>query len=80
MIKIFYSIQVNYNQYDCVYELKDYTLGKDNKTLYFRDQIAFTTTSILPELISNKYHITINSDRIIDGKKVESIYNVSFVK
>jgi hypothetical protein len=78
MVKIYYTIQYGYTVHRCCYELQDYTLGKDHRTLYYKDCLAFTIETILPELLYHKYHITVDKTCIIDGKKVEYISDVSF--
>lgn len=79
MVKVYYTVELSSKTiYNCKYELRDYTLGKDYQTIYYRDTLAYHGSSILPELINLKYHLTSSEERIIDGKKVESIAGLYF--
>lgn len=79
MVKVYYTVELSSKtQYYCKYDLKDYTLGNDYKTIYYRDSLAYHGDSILPELLNLRHHFATGGDRIIDGRKVESISGVYF--
>lgn len=81
MVKIYYNVELSSKTiYGCVYELSGYELGMDYKTIYYKDQIAFTNNSILPDLLNRKHHYSVDGERIIDGSKVESVFHVCFSK